>query len=271
MKKFLRVLALVMCAMLLFSLVACNGPKTISASKAKRLIDKYGIPQAQLTLNFTSNGKKMKYVITYDLLMDKTPTTVVNFINLVENKFYDNVIFQTYNSSQNFYRAAGYSYREDSEGKSKVVENVSGITIPGEFESNLYSEPKGGYADFSMFSLAMYHENTADKFDSANGELIFSTGDSVTLNASNYAVFAKMVSLSVYTGDDETPQTYTGKISEWALTALTKINSASSCNVTTAEGDSKSVSLIHSSNIPRLVFSIEMLGGEWSSKLPKVN
>lgn len=269
MKKFVRILALVICALLLVSLAACNGPKFMSSAKVKKLVKEYGTPQAQLTLNFTSNGKKMKYVITYDLLLDKTPVTVVSFINLVNDGFYDNVVFQSYDSSYNYYRAAGYNYRADSEGKSKVMQNVSDKAIIGEFKSNLYSEPTGGYSEFSMFALAMYHGGTANDFNSANGELIFSTSATKTLQPTNYAVFAKLTSISIYEGDSDTPRTYTKVPTEcWEMTKLT---TTTNCSVTTPEGESKTVSILGSSYVPRFVFSIEMLGDKDWSKLPKVN
>jgi len=273
MKKVLKVLSFLMCAIMLFALAACAGPHFMSASKVKRAVKEFGTPQAEMTLNFSSNGKKMKYVITYDILLDKAPISSINFINLVNDGFYNEAVFESYNTSYNYYLAGRYTYKKTEEsGSARVYENVSGITMPGEFKSNLYREPEGGYAQFSMFSLAMYHANDADSFDTANGALIFSTSVSDTLNYANYAVFAKMSSISIYENDGKIPQTYPGdKMASAYLEQLTKLTSTTSCTVTTAEGDSKSVTILGASSVPRYVFSIKMLGGSDWSKLPKVN
>lgn len=279
MKKVLKLLAFMMCAVLLVSLTSCSG--FMSASKVKKAVKEFGTPQAKMTLNFTTaKGQKFKYVIVYDLQLEKTPITTINFINLVNDGFYDNAIFESYNSSNNYFLAGRYTYRLDKDSdKFKCAENTSGITMVGEFKTNNYAEPNGGYEQFSLFSLAMYHENTAENVDSANGALIFSTASSSSeinkpLNYVNYAVFAKMVSISIYEDDSETPIVYTAdQMNSLYLENLTKQTSTISCSTTTASGDSKNVTVLgRSSNTPGFVFSIEMLGEniDWS-KLPKVN
>lgn len=287
MRKVIKVLALLMCAMLLLSLAACNGPSFMSASKVKKLVKEFGTPQAKMTLKFKSDNKDYKYVITYDLLLDKAPITVINFINLVNDGFYDEAILDTYTSSNNYFLAARYTYRavESDSTNKKVAINSSGITMAGEFKSNGYAEPEGGYAEFSILSLAMYHDvetgkDNSEKFNSANGALILSTATSSAetkkpLNYANYAVFAKMSSISVFEGDDATPiYTHSGddRIAGDCLSRLTKSTNTVSFSVATADGETKSVYIMGSSSVPRFVFSIEMLGEgtDWS-KLPKVN
>ena len=289
MKKFVSIFALVMCAIMLVSLCACTGPSFMSQSKVNSLVKKYGEnPQAIMTLDFTSNKKNMRYEITYDLLLDQAPITVVSFIKLVNDGFYQDAVISSYNSSNRYYTAGAYKYTTNEEGGSaKVMENVSSITIPGEFSSNNYPEPKKGYAKFeTLFSLAMYHESAAEDFNSANGVLVFSVAKSADedakknanpLNYNNYAVFAKMSSITIYeeNSDHEYVQIgyYPGdRMSSTYLDTLTKLTTTTSCNIITADGTSKSESILGSSYIPRFIFSIKMADEsiDWS-KLPKVN
>ena len=251
----------------------------MSVSKVNRAVKEFGTPQAQMTLSFTtSKGTKFIYVITYDLLLQKTPITVINFINLVEDGFYKDVIFDTYNSSNNYYSAAKYAYRKSGDSDDMHgYENASGITMVGEFKTNNYPEPNGGYEQFSLFSLAMYHDNNADSVNSANGTLIFSTASSASkdkksLNYTNYAVFAKVVSIDIYIGDNETPVTYTAdKMNSTYLQNMVEQTSTYSMSMIKSDGTSPSVSVLASGATPRFVFSIAMLGDKDWTKLPKVN
>lgn len=278
MKKLLKLLAFTMCIVLLLSLTSCSG--FMSASSVRKLVNEFGTPQAEMTLSFTTkDNNKFKYVITYDLLLEKTPITVINFINLVENGFYNDAIFDSFNKDNNYYSAAKYAYRKNGDSDTlHGYENISGITMLGEFKTNKYAEPNGGYEQFSLFSLAMYHDNKADSFDSANGTLIFSMASSSAkqqkpLNYTNYAVFARMVSLAVYEGDSETPTVYPyDKINSTYYSNLTNQSSTTSCQMTNASGDSKSVTVLGRSSVPSFVFSISMVKSDkdWT-KLPKVS
>lgn len=280
MKKLLRLLAIAMCVLLLLSLTACGS--FMSASQVKKAVNEFGTPQAKMTLSFTSSdGTKWKYVITYDLLLEKTPITVINFINLVEDGFYKDVIFDTYNSTNNYFLAGRYAYRtkSDDEEKKQGYVNASGITMTGEFKVNNYPEPNGGYEQFSLFSLAMYHDNDADSVNSANGALIFSTSASSaeakkSLNYTNYAVFARVSSIDIYKGASEIPTTYSnGMINSPTLQNLISRTSTTSIDMTKTDGTSDSVSVLGTyGSGPNFIFGIEMVdsGKDWS-KLPKVN
>ena len=272
-----RVTVVIMCVLLLVTFAACTGTSFMSAAKVNRAVKEFGTPQAQLTLNFNSNSKKMKFVITYDLLLDKAPISVINFINLVENTdFYKDAILDSYDSTYHYYTAARYSYREvtqeDGKTTKKGYENNSGITMVGEFKSNNYSEPKSGYEQFSMFSLAMYYSGKADDFNSANGALIMSTSKTDTLNANNYAVFARAVSVTIYEGDEDAePKTFPAdRMSSAYLDQMVKQSTTTNCTMLLAGGDSKSQQVLGTTGVPRFVFSIEMLGDKDWSKLPKV-
>lgn len=279
MKRFLQFLALAMCVVLLVSLASCGS--FMSTYKVKKAVKEFGTPQAELTLSFTtSKGHKLKYVITYDLLLEKTPITTINFINLVENGFYQDAILDSYNTTNNYYLAARYTYRKTEGAQAaRGYVNTSDITMPGEFKTNNYPEPKGDYERFSLFSLAMYHDTDVKNFDSANGSLIFSTASSSSenkkpLNYTNYAVFARAVSISVYEDDSETPRTTCpiDKMNPIYLDNLISQTTTTSCSMTNSSGDSSSVTVLGSNSVPRFVFSITMVdsGKDWS-KLPKVN
>ena len=265
-----KILAVIMCVMLLVTFAACTSAGFMSASKVNRVVKEFGVPQAELTLNFTSNRKKMTYVITYDLLLDKAPITTINFINLVNDGFYNDAIFDRYDSSSNYYLGGRYAYRKAEESSSaKGYKNESGITIKGEFKTNLYPEPKSGYAQFSMCSLAMYHGTSEDDFNAANGTLIFSTSESKSLKATNYAVFAAMSSIAIYADGelinkyDNMPSTYHAQMT--TLTTTTK------CSMLNDNGDTESIDVLGAGGVPRFIFSIKMLGDSDWSKLPKVN
>lgn len=265
-----KILAVILCALLLVTFASCTSASFMSSSKVNKLVKEYDVPQAELTLNFTSNLKRMTYVITYDLLLDKAPITTINFIRLVENGFYNDAIFDQYKSDFNYYIAGRYAYRKaDEDSSAKGYKNDSGITIAGEFKANLYPEPKSGYAQFSLCSLAMYHETGEDDFNAADGTLIFSTSKTGALNAANYAVFATMKSIAIY-ADGELIHTYSDLPSTYH-SQMTSLSTTTQCSMLDANGDSESISVLGSGGVPRFVFSIKMLGDKNWSKLPKVN
>lgn len=277
MKRILKLLAFIMCAILLVSLMSCEF---MPASQVKKTVEEFGIPQAEMTLTFSTSTHTYRYVIVYDLLLEKTPITTINFINLVNDGFYQDAIFESYNSSNNYFLAGRYTYRksdDSADSKAKGAENTSGLNIKGEFKTNNYPEPNGGYEQFSIFSLAMYHENTAENVNSANGALIFSTASTSSeinapLNYANYAVFARMNSITIYQGNDEAPIYHReGNIIASDYLSLIKQTSTTSCEMTLANGNTKTVTVLGKSGIPYFKFSIKMLGDKDWSKLPKVN
>ena len=264
-----KVLIAVICCVLLVCLVSCNGIGFMSDPQVKRVVAEFGTPQAEMTLEFKSSNKNMKYIITYDLLLDKTPITTINFINLVDSGFYTNTIMDSYTTSYNYYIAGRYVYNKEATDE-KIKDNESGKTFIGEFKSNNYGEPNGGYAQFSMFSLAMYHDSKGDAFNDGNGTLIFSTSDSVTLNSNNYAVFAKMNKIQIYQ-DDNLLSTYTdGKINGMYLDLMTKLTGRPTMKVVNSANETRNEQILGSGTTPYFVFSIKMLGDKDWSKLPKV-
>ena len=95
-----KALITVIAFLLLFSFCACSAGEFISASKLEKIKEKSGIdanPVATLTLRYTdineeSRGEVYTVVIEYELLIDKAPITVINFMNLIQQGFYDNTV-----------------------------------------------------------------------------------------------------------------------------------------------------------------------------------
>ncbi len=273
-----KVLIVSLCILMLFTCVACTPNGFMSKSQTKKVYNEFGRPQAKMTINYKIGNDEVKVEAVYDLLLDKTPITVINFINLVNDGFYNDSISDKYNSTYHYLTIGKYTYEKESADSDayRYYYNKSGKTFVGEFASNKYPEPKlneGGYSEFSLFSLAMYYENigdsskSADYFNSANGTLILATADKdKLLNSENCAVFAKLNSVSVsYNGKD--PINYGDKAPATIISHLTSFTSTTSRTVYNKDntiGDSISIMST------RVMFNIEMLGDKDWSKLPKV-
>ncbi len=271
MKKLLVVL---MIAVMLVTLCACSyvpSDRFMSSIKVNSLAKTYENPQAQLTLNYTVNSNDVEVKIIYNLQLKKTPIATVRFIQLVQEGFYDGAFLENYNSSYH-YMTLGRYVRADSllqENKTVYLQNPSDVTFKGEFKSNGYKEPDGGYAQFQIMSLAMYHDDwteTNNTFDDANGYLIMAMANQ-TLNSDNYAVFAQMDSISYKIGEGEYGKA-TAKVPSTILSNLTGFTAKTSRTVydDDSEVNSSSVSLM--STVVRVHF--EMLGDYDWSKLPQI-
>lgn len=189
--------------LLLVSLCACTVSPTsfLSKSKVRSLVSSYPEPTAVVTLNYKTGNNDFRVEITYKLLLDKAPLAVTRFIQIAKDGGYDGTLIDKYDSSYK-YMVMGRYKAEDSKYYNARSKDT---TFAGEFKQNGYSMPSGGYADFTFFSLAMYHDEAAKNFDSANGTLILDLSNEESgLNSANYAVFAEFVSMSVYTNDELT-------------------------------------------------------------------
>lgn len=260
-----RLLVVIMCLALLFCLVACNG--FMSTSKVEKFIADNGTPQAEMSIKYTINKQDIELRIVYNILLDKTPIASINFINLVNDGFYEEAVWDNYYSSLNYLVGARYKY--DSEA-GRYEELPSNKAFIGEFASNRYPEPNGGYAKFKTLSLAMYHGDTANDFNSANGALILAAS-SQTLQSSNYAVFAEMVEVQVYK-DNNFIQRYDQQHLSGDIIAQLTQASVTSRTVTLTNGSTASRNILGDSKVTRYVMSVKMLGEniDWS-KLPKVD
>ena len=208
MKKALIALVSVLLILMLVVICACSYvPSTsfLSRTKVNSLVDTYGTPQAVVTITYSrsDNGtsKERVVTVTYDLLLSQTPIAVIRFIQLAEAGVYNNTIIDTLASNKKHMVMGRYAAIKNDDNSYTYFNRSSDVTFAGEFKSNGYNEPQDGYAQFSTFSLAMYHDDTKDdsSFNAANGTLILALSDT-PFNSNNYAVFAKLSSLS-YTLD----------------------------------------------------------------------
>lgn len=262
MKKVLVALLLIT---LLFTLCACGF---MGKGQVNSLVDKYGTPQAQLTLNYkTSSGDNVEVRVIYNLLLDKAPLAVIRFIQLADAGEYDDTLVDTLNKDHDYLIMGRYKKID-----SKYYDVRSGgTTFAGEFKQNGYPKPKGGYATFDMFSLAMYHANDGKQFDSANGTLILSLSGAKqdkTLNSANYAVFAEFVEM--YVSINEGAERHYSKVNGDVRANLYSFSSRVSRNIYDYYDDTKgSVSIqVMSTSV---TLHVEMLGEQDWSKLPTID
>ena len=171
-----KALITVIAFLLLFSFCACSAGEFISASKLEKIKEKSGIdanPVATLTLRYTdineeSRGEVYTVVIEYELLIDKAPITVINFMNLIQQGFYDNTVVDYI--GERYLIAGRYSEEDD-----KFITKESGYTIKGEFLANGFkvdeSKKDGDNAQPMLGSLIMFHNaqtSTKNYFDTAS-------------------------------------------------------------------------------------------------------
>lgn len=272
MKKFLVVLML---AVLTFSLCACSYVPTtrfMSTAKVNSLAKKFENPQAQVTLNYTAkNGTEMEAVIVYDLLLTQTPLATIRFIQLVNDEFYDGTFIDAYVSSLHYVKFGKYTCTsEDQKSTSvKYYQNPCDVTFKGEFKSNDYKEPKDGYAQFKMMSLAMYHDDYTEdnnNFDSANGYIMMTLSTTNIPNFENYAVFAEMNSITLKRGDNE-PIGPLSKVPEDLRANLSQTGTTSQKVYTDSTEENYSTISLMSTLVK---VKIELLGDYDWSKLPTV-
>lgn len=275
-----KVLVVLMVALMLVSLCACTyvpSTRFMSRMQVNSLVKEYGTPQAELTLNYKVGGKEVEVKVVYNLLLSQAPLATIRFIQLVEDNFYDDAIIDTYNSTYRYMVMGRYAYREIvlNEGTEKektemrYFKNESDVTFKGEFKSNAYKEPKDGYSQFSIFSLAMYHSDATtddNNFDTANGTLILALANE-TLNSDNYAVFAEMANMSYKVGDGEFNK-QSSKVSPDILTNLKSFTSRTSRPVYDDMTMETSTSISLMSTTVKL--HVRMLGDFDWSKLPTI-
>lgn len=273
-----KTLIIILCVIMLLSFTACNNQGFLSAGRTKALLKDVGgkNPQAQMTLTYKVGSGSAQQTVTleivYEVLMDKTPITAVNFINAVQDGFYNNVLVHTNQSSYNYMIAGGY-YKKDTtstndSGAEVVTTKYYKQAIPafvGEIAGNGFAEPKGeqvdgdSYTKFDVFSLAMYHADGAAHFNSADGRLVIATSSQIRLSHLNYAVFAKMVSIVVKVDGQQVAT----DVPSWVLTTLDSSTATTKRDIYDQNDvkQSTQVSILS----PDITIDIKMLGDiDWS-------
>lgn len=302
--KTKRVLMLVLAVIMLFTFAACNGSASfMSKNEIKNLVAQYSAePKMVMTLEYTTSEEEtFKLEITYKLLLEKLPITVVNFINLVEEGFYNekidsagttSMIFDSrINSTTNAWLCGNYTYTQPADTEKDAYYSVADkkdYTIIGEFYQNdwkyeLTDEQIAEYEaedldpdkydnnpDFSMFSLAMYHEKDATKFDTASTVFFMTTSALTTENHKNFAVFAEVESMKVYKKGSSTAIDEASTVISDVAYDFSKLTSTKSRDVhyKNDDGEDQTTSATLLQYLIRVV-SIEMSGTADYSKLPK--
>ena len=267
-----KLLVIALCLVMLFTFTACSSYQFLSNSKVKSLVKKYSengkLPQVEMTLSYktSKNSTPMQIKVVYELLLDKTPISVISFINLLNEGRYDNIVVDS--KSTNHLSIGRFTYMAPtSDDSSSDQRAVSGITpdkqeerlylfaknygtFAGEFKNNNFkpygkaAEGDDGFTKFDMFSLAMYHDvansksNDKDQqaeykraYNSADGRLMLSLGTTQNGDApsyKDYAVFARPISFSVSIDGGE----FSNPVAQLDAYLLNQIRSVSSKTIT---------------------------------------
>ena len=265
-----KVLVALLMVVVLFSLCACGTSQTsfISKSKAKSLAKQFPDLQAEVTFKYESNGKEYQIVVKYDLLLEQAPVAVTRFIQIANAEGYDGTRVDTYNSSYKYAVMGRYGEKTGEDGKSKYYDFRSeDPTFAGEFKQNGYKMPKGGYADFEFYSLAMFHVNEGKHFDSANGAFIMDlSNEDKGLNSANYAVFAKFASIKVLTDGEVSLRETTTKNSQ-LYDKMVSLTGTTSHTVYDLNGEESSSIRIATNKV---TISVKILGDYDWTKLPTI-
>ena len=284
--KFKKIALIVLAVIMVLTFTGCGNAKFMSTSQTKQLVNKYGTPQMQMTIEYEKNSKVVELQLTYDLLLDKTPITVVNFINLANQGYYNektaengdvtSIIFDgRISSNTNAWVAGRYAITTSGTSKTYSVAPELDYTIKGEFVQNLWELPvdanetdeeiTDGNAKIEMFSLAMYHENKVDSFDSASSAFFLTMSSTQIENYKNYAVFAHLASITVLV-DGVAIVTDATSVPADVLYDFSLMTGTTSKTINIDEDSTETRSVL--SNVIRIV-EVKMLGTTNWSALPQ--
>ncbi len=206
MKKALKSISLIILAIFVaFSFVGCYSGGFLKENGINRLGDKLGLtkntdgtfvnPTASILLSYEMDNRNYEVYLTYELLFDKAPLTVNNFIALAKSDFYKDTLLDYIGDT--FSILGRYKLNETS----KFELQKQDFTIKGEFLANGWSvdgtEEGTANALHNMGALGMYHETqteTINNFDKASTAFYMvwtdSFGSSNRFSNHNFAVFA---------------------------------------------------------------------------------
>lgn len=206
MKKFLVAL---MTLVALFSLTACSSGFLSEKDMLDVPEDKNPVVTFNLEYDLNDGAGVRVVTLNYVLHYNKAPSTVANFVKLVNEKYYDNKIIHHVDTQDDTeklsYATAGqYYYEED-----KVVNGKKNYTIKGEFTANQWVDadknPKNDlthkYGALAMDRLS----GSGAVFDSASTAFYFVLNDNVERD-NNYCVFGTIQSSSYKLGSNQFAQ-----------------------------------------------------------------
>ena len=284
--KIKKIALIVLAVVMVLTFAGCGNAKFMSASQLKDLTNKYSAPQMEMTIEYTRNEKVVELQLTYDLLLDKAPITVVNFINLVNDGFYNaqegtegevtSMVFDgRISSSTNAWVVGRYTLTTKGTSKTYAVAPELDYTIKGEFLQNGWELPvdaneededvTDGNAKIDLFSLAMYHQNNVDNFDAASSAFFLTTSSTQKENYKNYAVFAQLASMTVVVDGVEVAKDVT-EVPASVLDDFNSMTGTTSKTITIDEDSTETRSVL--SNVIRIV-EVKMLGTTDYSSLPR--
>lgn len=123
--------------------------------------------------------------VKIELYPDMAPNTVANFINLIENHYYDGLTF--HRAVEGFMVQGG---DKEGTGRGETEEAIQGEFLENGYEKNTLRHDRGvismARADYSNLGLAK------EGYNSAFSQFFIMTDDSTTLNG-NYAAFGKVL------------------------------------------------------------------------------
>lgn len=196
MKKIALLIAVII--MLLFSFAGCEPSFAAVSANVNN-------PQAIITVSYTDSNNVSKSVsIKYELMYDKAPITVSNFVKLVKDNYYDDTIVETVagrgsNLSQLAYLLTGkYALRNNN--YVKLPEKK--YTIIGEFTANNWVDKDEEAINdliIDIGSLVMFREPGAGKMNTADTQFYISLSNDNSRQG-NYAVFGKVLGSSSVNG-----------------------------------------------------------------------
>ena len=219
MKKLLKSAFIVILAIVMtFSFVACQGSRFLTSAQIDSLGERLGLsrdssdnfinPTATIVLSFESDGETFVVELTYELLFDKAPITVNNFIALAQEGFYDDTVVSFTNADYSLFGL--YQINSEDAYEKKEVD----FTIKGEFGANgwfVNGEDIEDNAKHQLGCLGMYHAEqtkSVNYYDTAStGFYILWTnvyGSDKTLSNDNYAVFAYIKTCKMTVNDSAT-------------------------------------------------------------------
>ena len=209
---------------LVFCMTACSATGFASKGQVNKLVNNYadenGNIQVKASINYTdADGHEVVVEIMSKLHLSKAPITVANFVALVLDGHYDNIVFDSLYSARNTVGLLAGAYTYDAEAQheeedAKLVYDQhedADFTIKGEFVSNFY---EANDLTHQLGALVMWHDtytSSAD-YDTANTYFYMTCssgnlnddGEVVYSNDKNFAVFATIAEggISVYYDGD---------------------------------------------------------------------
>ncbi|MEG1711295.1 MAG: peptidylprolyl isomerase [Clostridia bacterium] len=198
MKKLALVMTIIMALTLMFG---CTN-NFMSDNEMIKLTKN---PEASMTLTYTDKNDVVKtFTMVYELHYEKAPITVTNFVNLIQEKFYNDSLIHYSNVStssyDNIHYIEGGAYKKTKD--EKIVEAINKkYTIKGEFKAN---EWKKNDLVHTIGNLVMDRTSGANGFDTASTMFYICLSDHNKRDG-NYAVFGTLKGMSGKIGEQVIP------------------------------------------------------------------